>query len=57
MCEERASSYQSLGSAVQSMSVVAAELGVNALQRRVTGRLGLGDTTGWSIIVILRRCV
>ena len=41
--------YQSLSGAVKSMSVVAAELGVDALQRRVTGRLGLGDTGVMSI--------
>jgi hypothetical protein len=36
--------YQSLGVAVKSMSVVATELGVNTLERRVSRGLGLRDT-------------
>lgn len=36
-------SYQSPGSAVQSMSVVSPELGVSTLERRVSGGLGLLD--------------
>jgi hypothetical protein len=36
--------YQSLGSAVKSMSVVPAELGVDTLQRRVPRGLRLLDT-------------
>ena len=36
-------SYQSAGSAVQSVSVVSPELGVSTLERRVSGSLGLLD--------------
>lgn len=36
--------YQSLGGAVESMTMVAAELGVSALEGRVSGSLGLLDT-------------
>lgn len=38
--------YQSLHGSVQHISVVAAELGVGAVERRVTGSLGLLDTVG-----------
>lgn len=49
MCErcrllEDRSTYQSLHGAVESMSVVASELGVGSLQGRVTVGLGLLDT-------------
>jgi hypothetical protein len=37
-------SYQSLGGAVESMSVVSSELGVGSLEGRVSGSLGLLDT-------------
>jgi hypothetical protein len=37
--------YQSLHVAVKSMSVVSSELGVGTLKRRVTGSLGLLDST------------
>lgn len=36
--------YQSLHGSVQNISVVAAELGVGSLERRVTGSLRLLDT-------------
>lgn len=39
-------SYQSLHGAVQSMTVVATELGVNTLEGRITVGLGLLDTVG-----------
>ena len=44
LCFWRRLTYQSLHSAVQSVTVVAAELGVNALQGGVTVGLGLLDT-------------
>lgn len=37
-------SYQSLGSAVKSMSVVSAELGVGAVQGRISRSLRLLDS-------------
>ena len=41
--DRRFAPYQSLSRAVQCMAMVATELGVGALQRRVPGRLGLLD--------------
>lgn len=41
---KESSTYQSLHGAVESMSVVASELGVGSLQGRVTVGLGLLDT-------------
>lgn len=44
VCMKGSSTYQSLHGAVESMSVVASELGVGSLQGRVTVGLGLLDT-------------
>lgn len=48
---------QSALGAVQSMSVVAAELGIDTLERRVSVGLGLLDTVAVSLLalVVLRR--
>lgn len=45
--EEKGSTYQGLLGTVLSVSVVAAELGVDTLERRVTVGLRLLDTVGW----------
>ena len=41
---QRGSTYQGLGGTVEGVTVVAAELGVNTLEGRVTVGLGLLDT-------------
>lgn len=47
----RRKTYQSLSGAVESVSVVATELGVGSFQGRVTVGLGLLDTVGRAKIV------
>lgn len=49
--------HQSAHGAVQSMPVVAAELGVGALERRVTVSLGLLDTAGPNKSAIIFRTI
>jgi len=51
--EESRIAYQSLHGAVQSMSVVASELGVGSLQRRVTHSLRLLDTIAVSLLALV----
>lgn len=49
------STYQSLHGAVESMSVVASELGVGSLQGRVTVGLGLLNTIARRLKLVFRR--
>jgi hypothetical protein len=54
LCRE-SSTYQSIHGAVESMSVIASELGVGSLQGRVTVGLGLLDTELRRKRLVIRR--